>query len=167
MTDEQWQHLHENFETADLLRAVDAVDELRGDLRDDEAGRPPELRTSLLLLHGLALDVVRGGWHSRAQEMFNLADDLSLQVSQMMIRLEQIQETLETSVDLAPEQVEARRKRMKRTEAPFPPAHRIPSEHQHGGGGFEVPESWSAAVEEMRRKGAPTLEEREARETEG
>lgn len=38
--------------------------------------------------------------------------------------------------------------------------------NQHGGGGFEVPESWSAAVEEMRREGAPTVEEREARAAE-
>jgi len=41
MTDEEWQHLYENFETTELLRAVDAVDSLRDDLNDGECFRPP------------------------------------------------------------------------------------------------------------------------------
>lgn len=39
-------------------------------------------------------------------------------------------------------------------------------QNQQGGGGFEVPDSWLAVVEEMRREGAPTVEKREAREAE-
>jgi hypothetical protein len=30
MTEEEWQHLYENFETTELLSAVDAVDCLAG-----------------------------------------------------------------------------------------------------------------------------------------
>jgi len=48
MTDEEWQHLYETFETTELLSAVDAVDKLRDDLNDAEGHRPPELRTNLL-----------------------------------------------------------------------------------------------------------------------
>jgi hypothetical protein len=41
MTEEEWQHLYENFETTGLLSAVDAVDCLRNDLNDGEGfGRP-------------------------------------------------------------------------------------------------------------------------------
>lgn len=38
-----------------LLRAVDAVDVLRGDLNDSADGAPPQLRTDLLKLHQLAM----------------------------------------------------------------------------------------------------------------
>ena len=37
MTDEEWQHLYENFETYALL---DAVDSLRDDLNDGDNCRP-------------------------------------------------------------------------------------------------------------------------------
>jgi hypothetical protein len=41
MTEEEWQHLYENFETTALLSAVDAVDCLRDDLTTVKAvGRP-------------------------------------------------------------------------------------------------------------------------------
>ena len=77
MTDDDWQHLYENFETYALLDAVDAVDRLRDDLNDGECGRPPELRTNLLKLHGLAMAAVNQG-----------------AVSQMLTQLEHIQDTL-------------------------------------------------------------------------
>ncbi len=49
ITDEEWDELTpENFETTALLRAVDAIDEMRNDLNDGENGAPPQLRTDLL-----------------------------------------------------------------------------------------------------------------------
>jgi hypothetical protein len=103
MTEEEWQHLHENFETTDLLRAVDAVDTLRDDLNDGENRRSPELRTNLLKLHQLAMAVVNNGSCSQASGMFELAIDLDEQVSHMMNALEQVQETLAKLVALYPE----------------------------------------------------------------
>jgi hypothetical protein len=103
MTDEELQQLYENFETTELLSAVDAVDSLRDDLNDGEGCRPPELRTNLLKLHGLAMTVVNNGACSQASEMFDLAMDLDEQVSPMMADLEQIQETLTKLVALYPE----------------------------------------------------------------
>ena len=58
MTDDEWQNLYENFETTDLLAAVDLLDEVRGILGDRPGWKPPELRTNLLKLHQLAMDVV-------------------------------------------------------------------------------------------------------------
>ena len=84
MTEEEWQHLYENFETTELLSAVDAVDCLRDDLNDGEGCRPPELRTNLLKLHELAIN-------------------LDEQVSHMMNELEQVQDTLAKLVALYPE----------------------------------------------------------------
>lgn len=52
ITDAEWDKLSpENFETHSLLRAVDAVDELRDELNDGEFVTPPQLRTDLLKLH--------------------------------------------------------------------------------------------------------------------
>jgi hypothetical protein len=62
ITDEEWDKLSpENFETHSLLRAVDAVDELRDDLNDGEYATPPQLRTDLLKLHQLAMAVINEG----------------------------------------------------------------------------------------------------------
>ena len=103
MTDEEWQCLYSKFQTTDLLRAVDAVDSLRDHLNDGEHGRPPELCTSLLRLHQLAMDVVNNGSRSKMDEMFDLAMDLEDQVCDMLSHLEQIQSTLEGLVALKPE----------------------------------------------------------------
>ncbi len=103
MTDEEWQHLYENFETTELLSAVDAVDSLRDDLNDGECFRPPELRTNLLKLHELAMAVVNNGSRSQASKMFDLAMNLDEQVSHMMNELEQVQDTLAKLVALYPE----------------------------------------------------------------
>ena len=72
MTDEEWQHLYENFETTALLSAVDAVDSLRDDLNDGEGCRPPELRTNLLKLHELAMAVVNHGARSQSDRNVRL-----------------------------------------------------------------------------------------------
>ena len=65
INDEEWDELSpENFETAALLRAVDAINELRGDLNDNEDGGPPQLRTDLLKLHQLAMAVFNQGSRS-------------------------------------------------------------------------------------------------------
>ena len=94
MTEEEWQHFYENFETTELLSAVDAVDCLRDDLNDGEGCRPPELRTNLLKLHELAMAVVNNGSRSQASKMFDLAMNLDEQVGHMMNELEQVQDTL-------------------------------------------------------------------------
>ena len=106
MTDEEWQHLYENFETTELLSAVDTVDSLRDDLNDGEYSRPPELRTNLLKLHELAMAVVNNGARGQASEMFDLAMDLEEQVSHMRTNLEQIQDTLAKLIALYPESLD-------------------------------------------------------------
>jgi hypothetical protein len=103
MTEEEWQHLYENFETTELLSAVDAVDCLRDHLNDGEDCRPPELRTNLLKLHELAMAVVNNGSRSQASKMFDLAMNLDEQVGHMMNELEQVQDTLAKLVALYPD----------------------------------------------------------------
>ncbi|XDJ36631.1 MAG: transposase (plasmid) [Burkholderia sp.] len=92
ITDDEWDELTpKNFDTTALLRAVDTVDVLRGDLND---GAPPQLRTDLLKLHQLAMAAFNEGSRSRVAELFDLAVDLQDQVDYLMTSLEQVQETL-------------------------------------------------------------------------
>ncbi|MBT2375510.1 transposase [Pseudomonas fluorescens] len=104
ITDAEWDELSpENFETAALLRAVDAVDMLRGDLSDSEDGGPPQLRTDLLKLHQLAMAVFNEGSRSQVADLFEFAVDLQDQVDHLMTSLEQVQETLSQLTTLYPE----------------------------------------------------------------
>lgn len=104
ITDDEWDELSpENFDTTALLSAVDAVDELRSDLNDNEDGAPPQLRDDLLKLHQLAMAVFNQGSRSQVADLFELAVDLEDQVQGMMTALEQVQETLSQLTALYPE----------------------------------------------------------------
>ena len=88
ITDEEWDELSpENFDTTALLSAVDAVDELRSDLNDNENGAAPQLRDDLLKLHQLAMAVINQGSRSQVTDLFDLAVDLEDQVLGMMTAL--------------------------------------------------------------------------------
>ena len=104
ISDEEWEELTtKDFETFSLLNAVDAVDELRDHLNDGDYGRPPQLRTDLLKLHQLAMDVFNHGARSQLAELFDSAVELEDQVFQMMTSLEKVQETLSQLTSLYPE----------------------------------------------------------------
>ncbi|KJS38475.1 MAG: transposase [Rhodospirillaceae bacterium BRH_c57] len=104
ITDEEWDKLSpENFETHSLLRAVDVVDELRDDLNDGEYATPPQLRTDLLKLHQLAMAVINERSRSQVADLFELAGNLDEQVSYMMTKLEEIQDTLSRLTALYPD----------------------------------------------------------------
>lgn len=103
MTEEEWQKLYENYETTWLLDAVGHVDNLRGHLGDGEHSRPPEIRTNLLNLHGLAMDVVNNGWDSQIGEMAELAVELEMQTLEMMESLDAVHQTLSKLTELLPE----------------------------------------------------------------
>jgi len=104
ITDKEWEQLSpEHFETVALLRAVDAVDELRDDLKDGENAAPPQIRTDLLRLHQLAMSVINEGSRNQVGDLFELASDLEEQVSSMMNTLEEVQETLSQLTALYPD----------------------------------------------------------------
>lgn len=103
MNKSQWHKLYQGFQTYDLLYAVDNIDELRRDFDDDDSGRPPELRTDLLKLHVLSMAVVQEGQLSQAETMFDLADDLSLEVHQLLEKLESVRDTLDKLLSFRPE----------------------------------------------------------------
>lgn len=103
MTEDEWEKLNSNFDTASLLTAVDAIDELRGLLADRAGFEPPEIRNDLLKLHGLAMDVVNMGQDSSVTEMASLALALQDQTDDMLELLEQVNQTVSQLVNLLPE----------------------------------------------------------------
>ena len=106
MRDRDWEALHENFATAELLTAVDSLDALRGYLNDREHFQPPEIRGELLKLHGLAMKVIGAGARGGAAEMFDLAEDLEEQFFRMMEEMEQIADTLGKLTSLRPKSLD-------------------------------------------------------------
>ena len=106
MNDRDWEALHENFDTAELLTAVDSLDALRGHLNDRADFQPPEIRGELLKLHGLAMKVIGAGARGGAAKMFDLAEDLEEQVAQMLEEIEQIADTLGKLTSLRPKSLD-------------------------------------------------------------
>jgi hypothetical protein len=104
ITDEEWDSLApEHFDTTSLLRAVDAVDEMRVDLSNGEYGEPPQIRTDLLELHQLAMAVFNEGSRSQVAKLFESAVDLEEQIFSLMTSLEKAQKPLTKLTDLYPE----------------------------------------------------------------
>ena len=103
ITDEEWQNLYENFETTLLLDAVDKIDEARTSLGDGENFEPPEIRTDLLKLHQLAMDVINNGHKDKCESLFEMANDLEFQIDDLVQSLEFVQNTLLKLTELYPE----------------------------------------------------------------
>ena len=103
MTEEEWQHLYEHFETTWLLTAVDKVDELRRMLMDGEDGEPPEIRDDLLRLHGLAMEVMNNGVTSKVEAFFELAQGIESQIEDIIEALEFIQRVFTRLNELYPD----------------------------------------------------------------
>jgi len=102
-TDREMQKFYYGFETHDLLKAVDLIDELRGYLGYETEGGPPEIRDNMLKLHGLALSVVNKGDKSRVQDLFDLAAHLQDQVQSIRSIIGKVEGTLSGLAELYPE----------------------------------------------------------------
>ncbi len=92
--------------TRRMLSPVDSFDALRGYLNDREDFQAPEIRGELLKLHGLAMKVIGAGARGGATEMFDLAEDLEEQITQMMEEMEQIADTLGKLTSLRPKSLD-------------------------------------------------------------
>ena len=103
ITNDEWQNIHDNFESRQLLTAVDHIDIARHHLGDGDNWEPPQIRTDLLKLHEMAMDVINYSDTENIQEMFHMAIDLEMQVDSIIESLEVIQETLGKLTDLYPE----------------------------------------------------------------
>lgn len=96
----------EDFETHDLLDAIDHLDMARSHLGDGVNHEPPELRKDLFRLHTLAMSVVNDGNREKAEEMLNLAADLEIQVGEVIEALESVNEVLGQLTSIDPDALE-------------------------------------------------------------
>lgn len=103
MTEDELQELYDNFETTWLLTSVDHIDKLRRCFADREGCAPPKLRLDLLELHNTAMEVVNNGRTTRAQELFDSAEGIQMEISEMIESLEYVQKTLLKLLSLYPE----------------------------------------------------------------
>ena len=102
ITAKEWRVL-DNMETTPLLDVVGVIDRLRSELADGDGLNPPQIRDDFLTLHQLGMQVRQRGGDRVAQEFFELATDLDMQISGLITALSEIQDTLTTVLDLYPE----------------------------------------------------------------
>ena len=103
MTEDEWRNLYENFETMDVLYAVDHLDTLRSFLADGPDFEPPELRSDLMKLHDLAMEVVNQGSEDNLSDFVMLAEDIDSELFQMAQALEKVQATIRKLIRLIPD----------------------------------------------------------------
>lgn len=105
LTDEESRRLSpDSYDTASLLRAVDAVDKLRSEFRDQGDA---SLRNDLLELHQLAMRVINNGERGQSvTELFDVLNGISDQVFEIAEAVEQIQEAIEPLAELYPESLD-------------------------------------------------------------
>lgn len=100
ITESEQQALEDGLDTPSIMRAVESISRLRAELAVDES---PAIRDELLELHRLALTVRERGTEEQLSELFDLANDLELQVGEWMEALSEIQATLSAMTVLYPE----------------------------------------------------------------
>ena len=101
--EDEWQHLYDNFNTACLLDSVGRIDSARDHLGDGEDFRPPEIRTDLLKLHSMSIDIVNNGHMGNVREFFSMAFELEDQITDIIEHLESVQNVLTKLTSLYPE----------------------------------------------------------------
>ena len=102
-SDEEYSEVVDSIETRDILDIVDKVDEVRGVFGDGPNWEPPEVRTRLLLLHQLGMEFINQGAKGKAQEFFDLAEELSMELFQAHELIEAAWQTLEKITEQCPE----------------------------------------------------------------
>lgn len=103
LTDDEWENIQENFESAWILDTVKQIDHVRGHLGDGENWEPPQIRTDLLELHTMAMGVFNSGYTHKLKDMFDMAIDLEMQVDEIIETMEAVRETLSKLTELYPE----------------------------------------------------------------
>ena len=93
--------LRDQFDTTELLEAVDSLDTIRSILADGDNLEPPRIRNDLMKLHGLAMQVVNQGYLMN-EEMISLAGEIEWQIEDIIEAAERVQKTVSELVQLCP-----------------------------------------------------------------
>ena len=96
-----FERLQDSFNTMKVLHALDAIDEMRGDICE-----PDQMRDDLLQLHQMVHHLFNGsppGCRIEHESVWELADELSMTLSGYIEALKPIVGMLNQLVDLAPD----------------------------------------------------------------
>ncbi|MET3721801.1 MULTISPECIES: transposase [unclassified Arthrobacter] len=91
------------FETRDLLAAVDVFDEMRTHLNDMGIARPPQMRGELLDLHQLAMEAYPNGSKEDLIKLYEDAENLESAAFELMEQAEKLHQLLESLMATEPE----------------------------------------------------------------
>lgn len=105
ITEAEWQTLEEGLDTVAILGALDVLDQLRTELANPNPGEGglSVIRDDLPKLHRLAQMARTSGTSANVNELFDLAQDLELQIGEWAEALGAIQATLSAVTALYPE----------------------------------------------------------------
>ncbi len=99
------EELQMDFDTTELLDAVDKIDAIRCRICE-----PDGVRQDLLTLHGMAMDVINGAGMGRGsdsdQPIWELASDISFELGDFIEHLESVVKSLDQLERLAPSEDE-------------------------------------------------------------
>lgn len=107
LTSKSLDELGDKFDTRLILKAVEALDEVRriiSDYCDDDGNmRPSDLRQHLLDLHNKADEVINSGReHETDLGMFDLAWEIEDALFEVIDKVEEIREIMTALTDLTP-----------------------------------------------------------------
>lgn len=96
------ERLREDFETYEIMDAVDCLDNVRP-IISDEGIRPPEIRIKLMKLHKVAVDLVEIQSHDDKKKLNNLlelADDIDSDIDECLENLRKMSGVISRLLDL-------------------------------------------------------------------
>lgn len=104
LSDEERLRLEENIDTMQILYAIDALDEIRALVADEENLRPPEIRDKLLALHQAAHGIINeGSQPAERGDLKLLAGEIEDEVYPILENAEKILEPLRKLIEFAPD----------------------------------------------------------------
>jgi len=96
------EELWNSYDTTQIIHAVDALDQIRYVISDDEDFKPPEIRSQLLRIQKLASKTITGGYSltdEEIEELADLLDEADRTVTDMIGQLKKIQKALKPLLD--------------------------------------------------------------------
>lgn len=105
ITSEEYRKIYDNFESRDILIAVDVFDSARHHLANQGVNTPPQIRINLLQLHELAMDLTCYGDKTKVKELFELADDLEYDLDDAISSLKKVRKIIRNLTSLCPNSI--------------------------------------------------------------
>jgi hypothetical protein len=85
----------DDFDSADLLTALDQLDSIRYNLAGEDDIGPPQVRTDLLELHQLILHLVTYSGNNNKEKILELLEDIQVVIGEIQESADSISDSLD------------------------------------------------------------------------